>query len=108
MPISVSIESFDEALDAIIEDDYEAVQREITADPDLLTAVAPDTGATLLMIASIYGRTEIVKLLLDHGADPRQENAGGATAVEYAAENEHDHIQDLLRTHVPSSSFRSQ
>jgi len=41
-------------------------------------------GETLLMVATSLGRPEIVKLLLEKGADPSKTTKSGATALTYA------------------------
>ena len=43
-----------------------------------------DDGNTPLIVASDYGHTKIVKLLLNNGADPNIENKKGWTAVDFA------------------------
>ena len=45
----------------------------------------PDGGSTLLTTATIHGRVEIAKLLLDEGADPNLENNKGESALHAAA-----------------------
>ena len=56
-----------------------------------------DRGWTLLMIAANQGRGEVVKALLEKGADPNAtEPARGATATFMAAFQGHDEIIRLL------------
>ena len=43
-----------------------------------------DDGNTPLIVASDYGHTKIVKLLLNNDADPNIENKKGWTAVDFA------------------------
>ena len=42
------------------------------------------SGNTALMIASDYGHTHLVKILLNNGADPNIENKNGWTAIDFA------------------------
>src|SRR5215813_14509239 len=42
---------------------------------------ANHAGQTALMMAALFGRTETVKLLMTHGADPSLMDAAGNTAV---------------------------
>jgi hypothetical protein len=45
-------------------------------------------GETILMIASRYAWSEIVRFLLDHGADPNLRNNKGQTALMLAQDRE--------------------
>lgn len=49
-----------------------------------------------LMVAAKYGRTEMVSLLLDYGADIDTSDANNETALIYAAENGHAEVISLL------------
>ncbi|MGC8923596.1 MAG: ankyrin repeat domain-containing protein [Candidatus Micrarchaeia archaeon] len=50
-----------------------------------------------LMYAARDGRTEIVKLLLEKGADVNAKDILGLTALRYAAENGHKDVVELLK-----------
>ena len=52
------------------------------ADPD---AKDPQSGATMLSIAALMGHTEVVALLLEHGADVNARSRDGGTALHTAA-----------------------
>ena len=54
-------------------------------------------GTTALMIASLYGYTEIVKLLLEAGADVNTKNNDGYTALALASKNGYTKIVELLK-----------
>ena len=57
----------------------------------------PNTaGYTGLMVAAERGRADIVKLLLDHKADPNVAGRDGSTALMLAAENNQPEIVKLL------------
>ncbi len=57
----------------------------------------PNTaGYTGLMVAAERGRADIVKLLLDHKADPNVAGRDGSTALMLAAENNQPEILKLL------------
>lgn len=56
----------------------------------------PTFGTTALMNAAKAGQTETVQLLLEHGADTSLTDSKGKTAVDYARENGHGAIVDLL------------
>ena len=59
-----------------------------------------ENGETLLMRAVIRGDAEIVKSLLDHGADANLSDVLGHTAAVFAYEKNQTAIQDLLRGKV--------
>jgi ankyrin repeat protein len=55
------------------------------------------TGWTVLMKATLWERTEVVKLLLQFGADVSVEDAEGWTALSIAEAQGHRQIVELLR-----------
>src|SRR5947208_741815 len=70
----------------------------------LATGFNPNTrdamGATALHDAVWTGRADLVKLLLDHGADPNIPHAEGlSTALQYAAIKGHARIAAMLLDH---------
>jgi ankyrin repeat protein len=52
---------------------------------------------TPLMQAALVGKTEIVKILLDAGADPTVKDTGGRTAINWAEDQKHDDIVQLIK-----------
>ncbi|KAK3757518.1 hypothetical protein RRG08_050400 [Elysia crispata] len=59
--------------------------------------------SSALMGAAEIGRLDIVKLLLNFGADPRKENYKGELALTYALKNGHIECENiLLHNHKPS------
>ena len=58
---------------------------------------APTNGATALMIAAPNGHVDIVRILLEAGADPRKENKDGKTALELAQAAGQLEVVALLR-----------
>ena len=65
-------------------------------------------GWTALMMASYLRNTEIVKLLLNRGADVDAKGPTGKTALMIAVEEDHYDIVELLRQHrakEPDSDF---
>ena len=78
------------------------VQAVLTDGADInATEVREDSGVyvrglTALMMASTNGRTEVVKLLLDKGAEVNLKNNYGITALFMASANGHTEIVKLL------------
>ena len=69
---------------AVFIGDLAAVKRALTdgADPNVQD---PQSGSTMLSIAALMGHTEIVALLLEHGADVNAKSRDGGTALHAAA-----------------------
>ena len=65
-------------------------------------------GGTVLMTACVNSRTEVVKLLLDRGADPTLKDAAGRTAMNYAAIWEKADVLDLLKAHASAGKKESR
>jgi hypothetical protein len=55
------------------------------------------TGYTLLMIAAVNNKPDLLKLALALGADPRLQNREGLTALEYARSLKFAEIEAMLR-----------
>lgn len=69
---------------AVFIGDLAAVKQALTegADPN---AQDPQSGSTMLSIAALMGHTEVVALLLEHGADVNVKSRDGGTALHAAA-----------------------
>jgi ankyrin repeat protein len=65
--------------------EVKALRKMLKADPSLARADS-DLGGPLF-VASRSGRVEVVKLLLDHGADPNKVNSKGNTPLWFAAQS---------------------
>ncbi len=57
-------------------------------------------GSTPLMMASMYGSAEAVKLLLDEGADPLLTNQQGLTAIQFAQRVSRQDVADMIAKSV--------
>ena len=58
-------------------------------------------GGTALMIASVYGHTEIVKMLLEkNNIDINQTDKKGLTSLMWASQNGHKEIVKMLEAKV--------
>ena len=55
-----------------------------------------EAGTTVLMYAAGLGHTDVVKLLLDYGADPNGQDVRGGTALMVAAFNGEQDVVALL------------
>ena len=64
-------------------------------DPD----ACDDTGLTPLMLASMHGHTDIIKLLLHRNADVNKTDTTGCTALHHAVRHNHVRVADILITH---------
>jgi ankyrin repeat protein len=58
-----------------------------------------DGGETVLMSAAANGKTEVVGVLLENGADVNLKDDRGFTALTYAKIGNHDDVVELLRKH---------
>lgn len=56
-------------------------------------------GQTALMMASLFGREEIVELLVRHGADPALQDYQGNTAENLAQAQGLERVVRILRFH---------
>lgn len=70
----------------------------------LAWGVSPNTRTfwyldTPLIVAAAYGRTEVVRLLLDKGADVNMGNEGSETPLHYAARHGHTTVMNILLEH---------
>ena len=55
-----------------------------------------DAGQTALMMAAMFGRTDVVKLLLTSGANPELQDGAGNTAVRLAKQQANPQMVALL------------
>jgi hypothetical protein len=69
---------------AIISDNVKAVQEHIAAGSDL-NVKDPIGGSSPLISASLFGKTEMAKILIDAGADLNFQNNDGSTALHTAS-----------------------
>jgi ankyrin repeat protein len=79
-PIDPKVQSF---LDAVRRADAAAVRKTLHADRSLANA-RDSGGATALMHAALLGGPDVMRLLLDAGADPNAKNRRNATALLWA------------------------
>jgi hypothetical protein len=82
------------------EGDVDIVAGMLDEDPGLLSSVwrGDWRSDTLLTTAALCGHVELVRLLLERGAEVNQANDYGDTALEYAVERGHEEIVPILLT----------
>jgi ankyrin len=81
---------------AVVQNDIATVQRLIQENADLNAVVF---GATALHLAAEYGQSQIVRLVLEKGANVDPVDNLGRTPLLWAAENGHSDIVQLLVSH---------
>lgn len=57
-------------------------------------------GSTPLMMAAMYGRPEVVKLLLEEGADPLMKNEQGLGAIDFAQRSQRQPVAEAIAAAV--------
>ncbi len=85
-----------------------AIARLLLEHHAFIDAQSPN-GTTPLMMAAFYGRTEMVDLLLEEGADPLMRNEQGLTAIDFARragrQRDVDNIAGAVRQRQPSGRW---
>ena len=71
----------------------------LDAGADLEVRSWGDTGTNALMFAAYNGRADIVKLLLERGANPAHADEKGRTALDFAESKGHAEVIRLLKAH---------
>lgn len=70
---------------------------------------SPGEDADCLMLAAIHGNTEIIKLLVEAGADATRSDSNKMTALMYAAANGHaDAVSTLLAANADAKAAESR
>ncbi len=83
---------------ALIEGDTEAVATILNKMPQVINDAEPFLGMTALDWAAVRGHADLVRLLLDRGADVKVRSTAGNTPLHYAAlAGNPDIIESLLR-----------
>ncbi|KAM3916978.1 mitogen-activated protein kinase kinase kinase 19 [Leptodactylus fuscus] len=88
-------------LEAAAKGDVEEIIRSLGIDPGLINTPHPETGNTALIVAAEENRSEVIALLLEHGADVTSCNFANQTAVHVA----NDCIRAQLLSAVTRTSF---
>jgi len=60
---------------------------------------------TALMLAAINDNLDVVKLLVDHGANPLRKDRNGSNAVDLASQANHEEVSNYLEEASESSSI---
>lgn len=82
---------------AVYDKDIVGVAEFIAAHKDHINVVHPQTGTNALWVAAACGAQDIVKLLLQHGADVNNTNQEGKSVVDIAAERGYGDIVRMLK-----------
>ena len=93
---------------AIVLGDVEAARRFLRRNPARLDAPRPQGGSTPLAEASLHGRLEIVRLLLELGADVHARNNDGNTPLHVAAFLCRKQIVELLLENGASATRENE
>jgi ankyrin repeat protein len=65
-------------------------------------------GQTALTRAAADGYYPVVKLLLEHGANPCLHRQDGATPVQIARENKHEDVAKLIEKYIEKADSRAK
>lgn len=80
---------------ALLKGDIDLVEL-LLATPGIIVDAQGINGITPLMVACVWGRTEIVKHLLKAGANIEQQNGSGETSLYMAVSFNHEDVVNLL------------
>lgn len=83
-------------ISAVQANDLEGAARAIDEGADVNAVADPEDGNTVLMLAAMAGRIELVKLLLQKGAKLERRRQDGATALIAAAMYEQRRVAKFL------------
>jgi len=78
--------------------DWETLKALLKGDPDLVF-IRDTNGMTLLRLAAMKGRKDVVELLLANQAELNARNENGATPLHMALVEGHQDVAELLREH---------
>eukprot|EP00300_Choanocystis_sp_HF-7_P011332 c17415_g1_i4.p1 GENE.c17415_g1_i4~~c17415_g1_i4.p1 ORF type:complete len:146 (+),score=25.66 c17415_g1_i4:32-469(+) len=93
-------------LTAIKQGNEAVVRSSLEINPELIHQSA-QYGMTPLMNASMLGQTNILKVLIEYGADLNVKGKGGMTALMYAAFQNHVEVVQLLIASGADVTIRS-
>lgn len=89
---------------AVMSGNPKAVKRILKEDIDIDEIIDQD-GSTSLFEAVYRGNTEIVKILIDHGADTIKKLENGQTVLDIAKEKNYTEIIEYLTSHSSRPAF---
>ncbi|UYV61204.1 ANKMY2 [Cordylochernes scorpioides] len=83
---------------------YELCKLFIDRNADV-NANSQNSGYSALMFAALSGKTEVVSLLLQHGADTQVKTSVGRTASQLAAFVGHHHVVSVINNFIPKDAL---
>ncbi len=92
---------------AVVTDNLEALQQHIAAGSDINTK-DPFGGSTPLISATVFGKTEAAKILINAGAELDVQNNDGSTALHTAAFFCHPEIVQMLLKNNADTTIRNK
>ena len=98
----------DRVFTAVLQDDVMAVARFLESGGNVNTKRTDGDQETLLIDACLGGKTNIVELLIKHGADPNIQTKYGRTAIMKTCVGGHTGIAKLLLDHGADVNTRSK
>ncbi len=84
-----------------------AITRLLLEHSSYIDAESPN-GTTPLMMAARYGREEVVRLLLEEGADPTLRNRLGLDAIDFARQVSRQTVIDMIAAAIRTRQPRGQ
>lgn len=93
---TVTAQNFDALADKVVDKDIAGIENLLSDGIDINTK-QPSTGATVLMLACSYQDFEdVVRFLIDHGADVNAKSDDGKTPLTWAASNSIENVRLLI------------
>jgi ankyrin repeat protein len=80
------------------------ILNELLNAPDASLHIRQRQEYTPLHLASLYGHVDVVRVLLDHGANTTHHTRGGYTPLDLAIHNNHTLVAQVLKDHIARTS----
>jgi ankyrin repeat protein len=106
-PIKTASRELDSFFFEVGKGTLQAVKKRLAEAPDLVKAVRVRDGVTALMLAASNGHIDVVKALIQEGANINLQDNGGRTALDLALKKNHTAIVDFLLKRVAAADKES-